>query len=335
MFIAVLLCRGVFCQKMDLKSMWSEKYGLPIKRALCSRNTFTKIMRFIRCDNKSERNRTSSDKFTMVREIWERFINNSQSSLIPSKYLTIDEQLLTCKTRCSFIQYMPDKPEKFGLKFWLLCEAESKYVCNGFPYLGKIEERDSNDLLGEFVIKRLMEPYKNKGYCVTSDNFFSSHKVAKELLQIKTTFIGTIKKNKREIPPIAKTDQHLHETIFLDDEKGAFLTVYQCKPKKNVIVLSTEHGQAIIPQLDFNVKKKPNTILTDNPKKVGVDSVDQMSRQYSLKAPTRRWPVCVFNNILNMTIINSWVIYRRINGLDISRRNFIIKIIEEIFDHVS
>jgi hypothetical protein len=45
--------------------------------------------------------------------------------------------------------------------------------------------------------------------------------------------------------------------------------------------------------------------------------------------------VCVFYNILNMTIINSWIIYRRINGSDISRRNFIIKIIEEIFDHVS
>ncbi len=68
-FIAVLLCRGFFCQKMDLKSMWSEKYGLSIIRALCSRNTFTTIMRFIRFDNKSERSRTSSDKFTMVREI--------------------------------------------------------------------------------------------------------------------------------------------------------------------------------------------------------------------------------------------------------------------------
>jgi hypothetical protein len=82
-------------------------------------------------------------------------------------------------------------------------------------------------------------------------------------------------------------------------------------------------------------KKKPNTVLTYNSKKVGVDSVDQMSRQYFVKAPTRRWPVCVFYNKLNMTIIKSWVIYRRINGSDISRRNLIIKIIEEIFDHVS
>jgi hypothetical protein len=119
-FTAVLLCRGVFCQKMDLKSTWSEKYGLPIIRASYSRNTFTTIMRIIRFDNKSERSRTSSDNITMVREIWERFINNSQASLVPSKYLTIDEQLLLCKTRCSFIQYMPDKPDKFGLKFWLL-----------------------------------------------------------------------------------------------------------------------------------------------------------------------------------------------------------------------
>jgi len=37
---------------------------------------------------------------------------------------------------------MPNKPDKFGIKFWLASDVETKYVVNGFPYLGKDETRD-------------------------------------------------------------------------------------------------------------------------------------------------------------------------------------------------
>ena len=51
-------------------------------------------------------------------------------------HLTIDEQLFSCKTRCPFIQYVANNPDKFGIKFWLLTDTQSKYLCNGKPYLG-------------------------------------------------------------------------------------------------------------------------------------------------------------------------------------------------------
>ena len=57
--------------------------------------------------------------------------------------MIIDEQLLPCKTR--FIQYIPLKPDKFGIKYWLISDVDSKYICNGFPYLGKHSEMLSNE----------------------------------------------------------------------------------------------------------------------------------------------------------------------------------------------
>jgi hypothetical protein len=68
---------------------------------------------------------------------------------------------------------MPNKPDKFGIKFWLLCDVETKYTCNGFPYLGKNEDEETNDLQGEYVVKKLVEPFANKGYCVVTNNSFS------------------------------------------------------------------------------------------------------------------------------------------------------------------
>ncbi len=83
--------------------------------------------------------RSKNDKFCLICEIWDRFVLNSQVSYKPDKYLTIDKQLFPCQSRCSFTQYMPDKPDKFGIKFWLLVDVASKFICNGIPYLGKNE----------------------------------------------------------------------------------------------------------------------------------------------------------------------------------------------------
>ena len=49
--------------------------------------------------------------------------------------------------RCPSIQYMPNKPDNFGIKFLLLANAISKYICNGKSYLGKDPMRNKeNDL---------------------------------------------------------------------------------------------------------------------------------------------------------------------------------------------
>lgn len=51
-FIAVLYCRGVFCQKVSQKELWNTKYGIPIISMLLSRDKFSKIMKYLRFDSK-------------------------------------------------------------------------------------------------------------------------------------------------------------------------------------------------------------------------------------------------------------------------------------------
>jgi hypothetical protein len=332
-FIGILFCRGVFCQKLSTRTMWSNLYGLGIVKSLMSRLNFGKIMKYLRFDDKSERrssSRSNTDKFMLIRDTWDRFINNCLNCYYPNKYLTVDEQLLPCKTRCKFIQFMPNKPDKFGIKFWLLVEVKSKYICNAYPYLGK-EDRYSAELQGESVVKTLSKPFNKNGHCIVMDNFFTSQKLAEYLLTQKTLLLGTLNKKKREIPLIAKKKQTLFDTTFLENENGTMMCIYQCKKKKNVLLLTTEHEIAHVSQSEANQKKKKPTIVHDyNKKKVGVDSVDQMSRIYNVKSATRRWPVCVFYNILNLAGINSWILYKKVNKCDIKRKNFLIKLIEEI-----
>jgi len=78
-----------------------------------------------------------SDKFALASEVWQKFTDNRFLCYRPGQNLTADEQLFPSKSRCRFTQYMANKPDKFGIKFWMLVDNDTKYLYNAFPYLGK------------------------------------------------------------------------------------------------------------------------------------------------------------------------------------------------------
>ena len=77
-------------------------------------------------------------------------------------------------------------------------------------------------------------------------------------------------------------------------------------------------------------RKKPETILFYNKTKAGVDVIDQMTRKYSVKPASRRWPIHVFYNVIDLALINSWILFRDICKSNISRRKFIQRVVEEL-----
>ena len=103
-------------------------------------------------------NEFALDRLCLASSLWNSFVENCKKAYLPNPYITIDEQLFHCKARCRFIQYMPKKPDKFGIKFWMVVDAETKYLYNGFPYVGKDEIRDTSLSLATHVMMKLMQP---------------------------------------------------------------------------------------------------------------------------------------------------------------------------------
>lgn len=84
--------------------------------------------------------------------------------MTPGMFLTVDERLAPFRGRCSFIQYMPAKPAKYGIKVWLCCDAESRYIYNAQVYMGKdtpTTPRAQN--LGNQVILSLVDDLNCQG----------------------------------------------------------------------------------------------------------------------------------------------------------------------------
>ena len=138
------------------------------------RNRFCEIIRFPRFDMWSiTLSRLQMDKFALISAVWDKFIENRIVCYKPGENITVDEQLFPTKACCRFTQYMSNKQDKSGIKFWLAVDVKSKCILNAIPFLGKDEARPATQRLSEGVIIKLVEPYLGKRRNVTTDNFFT------------------------------------------------------------------------------------------------------------------------------------------------------------------
>ena len=61
-----------------------------------------------------------------------QLIRSFQEVLVPQQQLSIDEAMISYKGWLSFLQYLPKKPKKWGMKAWTLADSKQgyTYTCN-------------------------------------------------------------------------------------------------------------------------------------------------------------------------------------------------------------
>jgi hypothetical protein len=311
-FIGLLILAGVHRAKNEsVDELWSMVNGRPIFRATMSQNRFKSLLRFCRFDDTTTRDeRLKEDKLAPIRDLWMMFLARLKICYTPAGSLTVDEQLIPTRGRCNFRQYIPSKPGKYGLKIFWCCDSDTAYPLNGEVYLGRQSDaaaaaQDKNRIRN--LVKRLVHPWINTGRSITTDNYFTSAELAEDLLGVQTTLVGTIRRNKKEIPPELQPDPHRPEqsSIFCFDRQ---LTLVSYVPKKGhaVILLSSVHHDKAV---NDEKKKKPEIILYYNDTKGGVDRMDQMVQTYSCKRKTKRWPMTFFFNIIDIGALAAFLVW--------------------------
>ena len=155
-FIRLQYARGIYGRGHPVAFLWSKRYGIPIFHENMSRDYFLKILKYLRFDDKPNRVRSGprADKFAPIRQVFEHFANQCQKKYTCKFSLTVDEQLMPMKSRGFFVTFMPNMPGKYGVKFWVLVDVETKYASNIDVYLGaqKKEHPDSVPLAKSVVV---------------------------------------------------------------------------------------------------------------------------------------------------------------------------------------
>ena len=100
-------------------------------------------------------------------------------------------------------------------------------------------------------------------------------------------------------------------TTLYGFQKEAMIASYCPKKGKMITLLSTMH-------LDKGTElpgpeEKPEVITYYNAMKGGVDTMDQMVRWFTTKRKTRRWPMVIFYNTLDISALNAFIVWMSLN----------------------
>ena len=274
-----------------------------------ARDRFKNILRFIRFDDMTTRKiRQETDSLAPIRFVLDSIKSNLLAAYSPGQWLTIDEYLCRYRGRCHFRQYIPSKPDRYGIKIYVLADSRNYYPLNFEVYSGKQAVSNSP----KDLVLRLISVL-NAGHIICGDNFFSSLSLSSTLaLNSSIYYLGTIRKCRKEIPKTVQDIKGLppysSRILYSEDSEDLQTSpILYYKKNKSVLLLSNIHSCKIIP-IDSK-KSKPSIILDYNHNKCGVDKFGQMVKEYRIYRASRRWPLVLFFDLLGFSCFSSWVIF--------------------------
>uniref|UniRef100_A0A1B6H1M9 PiggyBac transposable element-derived protein domain-containing protein n=1 Tax=Cuerna arida TaxID=1464854 RepID=A0A1B6H1M9_9HEMI len=344
-FIAVIMNMGLN-RKPNLQSYWatSDSQHCPWYGKMFSRARFESILQFFHMVDNSKLAKVGEPgydpcaKFLPLLETVNRLFRLYYT---PHRELSIDESLVGTKSHSQLLQYLPNKHHhKWGVKMWMLCDSVSRYCLAFYCYKGSKKSGEITKGLAFKVVKKLLEigQYLNKGYHVFIDNFFTSIPLATYLYENLTFVTGTVRKNRKGIPPQLKEKFQVGQKTYVRNDSLLFLGYREKQSQKNpVLLLSTKHTakstQKIIKRKnqEDRVKEIPEMIDSYNHFMGGVDGSDQMIYCYLDERRTLKYWKKVTFNIFARMILNAYIIYsENTSGKVLSRYNFTVSIVEDL-----
>lgn len=334
--ISLLYLAGVLKSgRLNVNELWNnDGTGVELFRLTMSKFRFMFLLQHLRFDDidtRADRNRI--DKLAPIRNIFDSFVEKCKTAYTPFQNVTIDEKLEAFRGRCSFRQYIPSKPNRYGLKVFALVDSRTYYSVNLEVYVGTQPDGSyACDNSASALVQRLVDPIRDSKRNVTCDNWFTTIPLISTLLNdYKLTYLGTIRKNRRELPLEFSnpTTRPLGSSMFAYNS-CITLVSYIPKKKKNVLLVSSLHHDDKIDQ----ETGKPEMIMDYNDTKGGVDTLDKMCAAYDCSRNTRRWPMVIFYSMLNIAGVNSMVLYNLQNvDKNMTRRQFLHLLSSELADN--
>lgn len=315
----------------NCRSYWSNSLSFPQIKNVMSEKRFEFIRKSLHFNDNAnlDINDANYDRLHKLRPVIDH-LNSKFRSIPLEEKLSVDEQMCASKARHHMKQYMPAKPHKWGYKLFILCGV------SGFSYKFEIYTGRENDEINRLpeepnlgasanVVVRLSRIVPNgKNYVIYFDNYYTSLSLLHYLANRGIYSLGTVRRNRLpncKLPSedkIKKLDRGF-SVEFVCDFEGVDISSVAWKDNKTVCLLSTYSGElpkGKIERYDRKSKQRinidcPNLVLEYNKHMGGVDLMDSLIGRYHIKIKSKKWYMRLFYHLLDMTLVNAWLLYRR------------------------
>ena len=324
---------------------WSRKRLLstPIFQDIMSEYKFSLIMKFLHFTNNDDFDASThpAPKLKKIWNVYQALLHNFQKAYTPRRDVSVDESLMAYKGRLGWIQYIASKRARFGVKFYALCESQTGYIWNSVIYTGKGTK--FNDKYGDYgmstsSVLSLIDGLLGKGYCVTMDNFYTSPELFDILIQNKTDAYGTVRSNRRNLPP-ELPKQKLNKGEVVAWQKGKMMAL-KWKDKKDVCLMSTVHNAAssVVKTKGGKEVLKPNLVLDYNHTMGGVDKADQELTYFPvMRKQQKRYYKKIFRHLLEQCLWNAYILFQEnsdsqsSNSKTLEHADFQLMVVDRVF----
>lgn len=329
-FIGILLFSG-YHQVPSERHYWceDEDLGVNVIKKCMSRNRYIQIKRYLHFADNAQVD--MEDKGFKVRPLIKMINAEFKKYDIFEKTLAVDEMIVKYYGHSGLKQFIRGKPIRFGYKFWALC-GTSGYCYNFDLYTGKaIANNEREDLtLGSRVVLDMLDCVSNPAsYWIYFDNLFTSRDLLIYLRKLGYRATGTLRENRLQKCPIkdskslGKEDRGTFDFRF--DTNGEILVV---KWNDNKCVTAATNFDYIEPlfqasRWDRKARAKraipqPQLLKNYNSWMGGVDQHDWFVGKYATKIRAKKWYWPLFTRILDMAVVNAWIVYRQVNKTNIT-----------------
>lgn len=312
---------------------WNTSIGQEFVRSTMTCNRWEAIKRFLHFNNNAtirSPGETGFDKLFKIRPLLSKI--REQLLLIPKEeFLAVDEQIIPTKCRHHLKQYNPAKPHKWGFKnfvlsgvsgfsydFDIFAGAQSDTYPEGAPNMG---------VSGNVVTRLAATVPKGQNYKIFFDNWFNSPKLQVHLMKIGLLSLGTVRINR--VPncklPSENEMKKLGRGSIVEkvtEIEGVSLSLVSWFDNKVVNLLSTYVGSQPVSTMTRFSKKDKKYIQIESPKAVGVynnymggvDLLDSLLGLYRIQLRTKKWYKKIFFHMVDMCVVNSWILWRKKSG---------------------
>lgn len=266
------------------------------------------------------------DKLHKVRPLIDGLNERFQHEYKHSNCQSIDESMILFKGRSTMKQYMPMKPIKRGYKVWVRADPVTGYMSQFEMYTGKPAQTEefASDGLGTRVVKKLCQGINHDDYdapiLVVFDNFFTSFDLMKFLRTNNLFSVGTVRINKKELPPDMKKKQKMQRgehKSFSKENVAAILW----QDNRTVAMLTTAHNPDELITVS-RTEKNGSKVNVSCPKAIkdytaymrGVDRFDQLKESYSVSRRSRKYWFRLFYFLLDAALVNAYVLFSVYNA---------------------
>ncbi|CAI6355121.1 unnamed protein product [Macrosiphum euphorbiae] len=231
-------------------------------------------------------------------------------------------------------QYLPLKPHKWGYKLFVLCGVK------GYAYNFEIYTGNENNSLerqqmlepdlgatGNVVVRLSRVIPRNEHHKLYFDNYYTSIPVMVYLEKLGKHTVGTFRRNRFPDIALMPEKEMLKKPRGTYDEcltvvDGVPITTVSWKDNKIVNVTSTYIGALEPTKVRRYDKKQKKNVDVEIPKIIevynkhmgGVDLMDSLIGRYRIIMRSKKWYIKIFYHLLDMTVVNSWLMYKKITG---------------------